>query len=564
MPATSIKNVLIIDDSPDYRQLLLTFFRKACPSAHVEEYDPAGGRPPDTFPWSRYDMLILDYDLGNGENGLEWLRQYKTSGDFPPTIMLTAKDNEELVVNAIRYGAHGFLRKVGLTRNILLEAINDALEKHRAEKEQAPSQKIQLHVYNKEKFFDSLKGVKKHDAIILVEIHDYHTLSEKLGIFAVDKFVNFFTQVVSDSIKTSGIMGQMTRISDSTLALLLHPENSSAVGNLLETMCKDFKNAEYNADGDSISFSVNIGAALIDTDKPDLSTLLSMVEGACHKARLTQGNSYILEGNDGFITGNEKELIEEVSNAFRENRITPLYQSLVLVSGSGHKDYDELYQIRVNIYDSEKNILEPKKFIPLLKKTKSLKKLDRWIIRHCINELSNIRKNNDSLKLGILFPVSEQSIHDKDLTDWIDKIIQHFNIPDLGKGLIFEIDAHNFLGMSAAAKLQFNKLRIRFKAKIALAGINQPDLLDKCLGQEKFNFIMFSPEHTGKEKMQFDQIQSIVKIAQEHKAITVASKIDTGEYLALSASAGADYVLGHFVQPPMENIIATEEVEVGN
>jgi len=30
----------------------------------------------------------------------------------------------------------------------------------------------------------------------------------------------------------------------------------------------------------------------------------------------------------------------------------------------------------------------------------------------------------------------------------------------------------------------------------------------------------------------------------------------------LSASAGTDYVLGHFVQPPMENIISTEEVVV--
>jgi hypothetical protein len=30
----------------------------------------------------------------------------------------------------------------------------------------------------------------------------------------------------------------------------------------------------------------------------------------------------------------------------------------------------------------------------------------------------------------------------------------------------------------------------------------------------------------------------------------------------MSASAGVDYVLGHFVQPPMENIVHTEEVEV--
>lgn len=565
MSDTSINNVLIIDDSADYRKLLITFFKKACPSAQVEEYDPVRGRPPDTFPWSRYDMLILDYDLGNGENGLEWLRQYKTSSGFPPVIMLTAQEDEELVVNAIRYGAQGFLRKVGLTRTMLLDAINSALEKHHKEKEQAATSKIQVHMYNKEKFFDSLKHVKKKDAIVLVEINEYYALTERLGIFAADKFINFFTQVVSDSIEKSGLRAQMTRISDSTLALLLdHPDKTGDVEKLMETMCKNLDDADYESDAGKIAFAVNIGATLANSDAPDISVLLSTVEGACRKARATAGNSYIFEGNEEDITGIERDLIAEVNNAFREGNITPLYQSLVLVSGTGHKDFNELYQIRINIHDSKKNVLEPKKFIPLLEKTNSLKKLDRWIIRNCINELSNIKKNNTDIKLGILFPVSGQSIHDKELTDWIDKIIQQIQMPDVGKGLIFEIDIQDFLGMSAAAKLQFNKIRIKFKAKIALAGADNPDLLDKCLGQEKFNFVLFSPEHTGNEKMKFEQIQSIVKTAREHKAITVASKIDTGEYLALSASAGADYVLGHFVQPPMENIIATEEVEVGN
>ena len=79
---------------------------------------------------------------------------------------------------------------------------------------------------------------------------------------------------------------------------------------------------------------------------------------------------------------------------------------------------------------------------------------------------------------------------------------------------------------------------------------------------EKFDFIIFSPEHTGDKKMPIDQIQQMVNKAREHNAFTVASRIDTGEYLALVASAGTDYVLGHFVQPPMEKIIPTEEVEV--
>lgn len=172
-------------------------------------------------------------------------------------------------------------------------------------------------------------------------------------------------------------------------------------------------------------------------------------------------------------------------------------------------------------------------------------------------------QKNDSLKLGILVPVSQQSINDKELTDWINKLIQYVKIPDLGKGLIFEINAQDFLAMSAQAKLQFNKLRVKLGATIALANANDTTLLGKCISHEKFDFVLFSPEHTGGEKMQFDGIQSIVKKAGEIRAITIASKIDSGEYLALSASAGADYVLGHFVQPPMENIISTEEVEVG-
>lgn len=51
-------------------------------------------------------------------------------------------------------------------------------------------------------------------------------------------------------------------------------------------------------------------------------------------------------------------------------------------------------------------------------------------------------------------------------------------------------------------------------------------------------------------------------MAKEHNALTVAGKIESGDYLGMSASAGVDYVLGYFVQPPMENIVAAEIVEV--
>jgi len=62
--------------------------------------------------------------------------------------------------------------------------------------------------------------------------------------------------------------------------------------------------------------------------------------------------------------------------------------------------------------------------------------------------------------------------------------------------------------------------------------------------------------------MDQNEILELVAKAKEHGALTVASKIDTGEYLGMAAGAGVDYVFGHFVQPPMENIVAAETVEV--
>lgn len=557
-----IKSILVIDDAADYRQLLITFFKKVCPSARVDEYDPASGRPADNFTWSNYDLLILDYDLGQGENGLEWLRHYKTTSGFPPTIILTAKDDEELVVNAMRYGAQGFLRKMGLTKNILLKSITTALEKYKQEKESATSHKIQVHLFNKEKFFESLKSVHKKDAIILIEIDKYQELHDLLGIFAADSFVSSFIDTISRTIESSACGGNMTRIGDSTIALLIqNNKEAEDIEKLAQNLCKAMDDINFEHNGKPVNFNANIGLLYIGEENTDVSEILTKVENACRKAREIKGNSYVIEGGDEELLEEDKQFSNEIISAIKENRIQPMFQSLVLVSGTPHKEFNEIYQTRVNIFDPDNNILEPKKFIPILEKTNSLKKLDRWNIRHCVSELASLKKKKD-LKIGILIPLSLQSVNDKDLTDWIHRLIEYVKIPSIGKSLIFEIRANDFISSSRQAKLQFNKLRVKLNASIALTSVYDLQTLEKCLGQEKFDFVLFPPEHTGKEKMQMDDIQKIVDTAREHKAVTVANRIDTGEYLALSASAGTDYVLGHFVQPPMEKIVATEEVEV--
>jgi len=67
--------ILVIDDSSDFRNLLRMLLTEAIPGVEMGEYDPAEhGRPPDNFGWDAYDVLLLDYQLGLDEDGLDWLR----------------------------------------------------------------------------------------------------------------------------------------------------------------------------------------------------------------------------------------------------------------------------------------------------------------------------------------------------------------------------------------------------------------------------------------------------------------------------------------------------------
>lgn len=121
--------ILIIDDSEDFRALLRVYLNKEIKHAEVEEYQfDLLGRPPDNYDWSRYDILLLDYKLGEHEDGLEWLKSFRKKPGFPPTIVLTAEGDEYVAVRAVKLGAAEYINKKDVSPKRLAQLIQDALE----------------------------------------------------------------------------------------------------------------------------------------------------------------------------------------------------------------------------------------------------------------------------------------------------------------------------------------------------------------------------------------------------------------------------------------------------
>jgi len=121
--------ILIIDDSEDFRALLRVYLQKEFRNIEIVEYDfDRLGRPPDNFDWSKYDVLLLDYKLGEHEDGLEWLKHFRKKPGFPPTVVLTAEGDEYVAVRAVKLGAAEYINKKDISPKRLKELVESAAE----------------------------------------------------------------------------------------------------------------------------------------------------------------------------------------------------------------------------------------------------------------------------------------------------------------------------------------------------------------------------------------------------------------------------------------------------
>ncbi|MBI4005210.1 MAG: protein kinase [Gammaproteobacteria bacterium] len=120
-------NILIIDDSRDFRALVRLYLSKQLDDVKITEYDIEQlGKPAGDFNWSEYDVLLLDYNLGGNEDGFDWLKEFSSKPGFPPTIILTAEGDEYIAVKAIKLGAADYINKVDVSPKRLADMLVDA------------------------------------------------------------------------------------------------------------------------------------------------------------------------------------------------------------------------------------------------------------------------------------------------------------------------------------------------------------------------------------------------------------------------------------------------------
>lgn len=122
-------HVLLVDDQEDHINLLNTMLRGL--PINLESsvcFDGTAALP--LLEQKRFDCLFLDYDLPD-MTGLDILRRAIELDPDQAVVLITARGNEELAVEAMKKGATDYLVKGRLSREGLERVIHRVIERNR-------------------------------------------------------------------------------------------------------------------------------------------------------------------------------------------------------------------------------------------------------------------------------------------------------------------------------------------------------------------------------------------------------------------------------------------------
>lgn len=123
------KHVLIIDDFPAMRSMLYRMVVPYNPDTITEADN--GEEAIKLISENHFDIILCDYNLGNGKDGQQVLEEAKGRGLIPYSsiyIMVTAENTAEMVMGAVEYIPDGYLSKP-FTKEVLISRLKRLVEK---------------------------------------------------------------------------------------------------------------------------------------------------------------------------------------------------------------------------------------------------------------------------------------------------------------------------------------------------------------------------------------------------------------------------------------------------
>ncbi len=229
------------------------------------------------------------------------------------------------------------------------------------------------------------KITDKHHALMYMDLDQFKIVNDTCGHFAGDELLKQLAQLLLPKIRESDTLA---RLGGDEFGLILencHLQQASDIARLVLDLVQDFR---FVWNDKTFSIGMSIGLVAITGHSKDLVSTLSAADAACFIAKDKGRNRvWIHHTDDDDVVQHkgEMEWVSRLNEALDKNRFELFVQHVKPIK---HPKDGCYHEILLRLKQIDGTLVSPMAFIPAAERYGLMTAIDRWVIRHAFQWLS--------------------------------------------------------------------------------------------------------------------------------------------------------------------------------
>jgi diguanylate cyclase (GGDEF)-like protein len=361
---------------------------------------------------SNFAVVISDMVMP-GMSGLKLLSMVRDLNPDTVRIMLTGNADQQTVIDAINQGEiYKFLTKP-CDASAIGEAIADGIQRYKKTKRnQAMIDRsaLELKGLSQELSFqakhDPLTGLNNRQsfeirlykaletalnnnmthAVCYLDIDYLHIINDGYGIDIGDKLLKEIATKLQLGRRRDDMVA---RLGGDEFAVLLNDCNLEQARRIVEKINHAISEIHLEKDNKVINITASMGLTPITGENESATTIIRTAEAACSIAK-EKGLStlHIADESDDELKERLGEvlLVSDINQALDEDRFKLYFQTIAPLASDAPTE--QHYEILLRMLHENGEICAPNLFLPAAERYHLTPKIDCWVIRKCVEKLS--------------------------------------------------------------------------------------------------------------------------------------------------------------------------------
>ncbi|MGF1535076.1 MAG: EAL domain-containing protein [Elainellaceae cyanobacterium] len=411
---------------------------------------------------------------------------------------------------------------------------------------------------------EALKSVRdgsRPHVLCYVDLDHFKVVNDTCGHSAGDELLRQVAEVLQEKVRKTDVVA---RLGGDEFAILLYECPLDQALRITNNICNIFSQFRFSQQNRVFKIGSSIGLSLIDQSAHSKDEVMNAADAACYAAKRRGRNRvHVYEHEDQGLTrySSETQWFTRLSEALENDQFQLFYQPIAESDSSLGGAYH--CEVLLRLIDEQGNLVSPAAFIPAAERYSLMPEIDRWVIFHCFEYLSdrltwgqgNSASGASEDRHAVLNSVyainlSGASINDDRFLRFIQEQLEHFDIP--AEIICFEI--------TETAAISNLKRAVSFIEQLKQVGCRFA-LDDFGTGMSSLSYLRTLPVDYLKIDGSFirdiasDQVACAMVEAVNHVAHlmglrTVAEFVSDAQLLEKVRSLGVDYMQGYAIAMP--------------